>query len=71
MHAIVWLIVYVIIIGILLYFADFLLKTYPPPEPFGKFGRVVLGALGVLALVYLLLAFAGVITGGPFIVRPL
>ena len=53
------LVVYLLIIGLIVWLLLYLIDNIPLPEPFHKVARVVVIAVGVLILVYLLLGALG------------
>jgi len=57
--ALVTLLVYILVIGLVIWLALFVLDQFPMPEPFGRVARVVIIAVGVIILILLLLDILG------------
>ena len=66
--ALISLVIYLIVVGLILWLLLYLVQTIPLPAPFNQVARVVIMVLGVLILIVLLLQFAGIMDVG---VRPL
>lgn len=58
------LVVYIIIIGIIIWLLRYLISVVPMDEQFRTVANVVILVVGVLILILLLLNFAGLIDGG-------
>jgi hypothetical protein len=61
--ALITLIIYIIVVGILLWLAWYVLDAIPVPEPLNRFAKIGITVIVVLVIVLLLLNFAGVDTG--------
>lgn len=58
--ALITLIVYILVLGLLWFLLDYVLTMFPPPEPAGRLIRVVVVVIFVLIAIYLLLGVFGV-----------
>ena len=58
------LVVYIIIVGIILWLLRYLIGVLPMDEQFRTVANVIILVVGVLILILLLLNFAGLIDGG-------
>ena len=58
------LVIYIIVIGIILWLLRYLVSVIPMDEQFRTVANVVILVVGVLILILLLLNFAGLIDGG-------
>jgi len=54
-ESLLMLVIYILIIGVVLYLLDFLLGMLPLPPPFAQIIRVVIIVIGVIIIIYLLL----------------
>jgi hypothetical protein len=54
------LIVVLLVIGILLWLAFYVLRQFPPPEPLGRIIQVIIVVIAVLILVVFLLNLVGI-----------
>jgi hypothetical protein len=52
-------VIYVIIIGLVLWLLDYVAAMLPLPPPFHQVIRVVIAVVGVIVLIYLLLGLVG------------
>lgn len=55
-------VVYVLIVGLILWLVDYVAGMIPLPPPFRQVIRVVVAVVGVLILIYLLLGLVGLAT---------
>ena len=62
--ALVSLVIYVIVVGIILWLLRYLISQLPMDEQFRTVANMVILVVGVLILILLLLNFAGLIDGG-------
>jgi hypothetical protein len=60
--ALITLILYIIVLSILWWLANYVLSNFPLPEPAGKLVRVAITVIIVLAAIYILLGVFGVVT---------
>jgi hypothetical protein len=58
--ALITLIVYILILGLLWFLLDYVLTAFPPPEPAGRLIRVVAVVIFVLVAIFLLLGVFGI-----------
>ena len=58
------LVVYLIVLGVIIWLLRYLVNTIPMDEPFRQIANVVILVVGVLIAILLLLNFAGLIDGG-------
>ena len=63
--ALIQLVIYIIVVGVVCWLLLYLNDTIPIPEPFHKVVRVVVIVIGVLIVILALLQFTGVDTGMP------
>ena len=57
MIALINLVIYILILGVILWLALYVISHVPMPEPFGTVARVVIMVVGCLILIVLLLNF--------------
>lgn len=62
--SLIMLVVYLIVIGIIVWLLIYLIDNVPLPEPFNRVARVVIMVVGVLIVILLLLQFVGAIDTG-------
>jgi len=62
--ALLTLVVYVVILAVLWWLANYILDNFPLPEPANKIVRVALVIIIVIAAIYVLLDALGLVTGG-------
>lgn len=60
-HALVYLVVIILIIGLVYYVID----AIPVPEPLNRFAKIAIMVVGCLFVILFLLQFAGISTGWP------
>lgn len=53
------LVIYLLVIGLVIWLLVYLIDLLPLPEPFHRVARVVVIAIGVLIIIYLLLGLVG------------
>jgi len=62
--SLVALVIYVIVIGLILWLLSYLVDNVPMQEPFKRVCKIALLVVGVLIVILLLLQFIGAIDGG-------
>lgn len=65
--ALLSLLIYLAVIGLILWLAWWVLTQFSPPEPLGKVLRAVVIVVGVICIIVVLLNFLGI---GPILVAP-
>ena len=60
----IYLVVYIVILGLILWALNYLIDAVPLQEPFYRVAKVALMVVGILAIILLLLNFIGVIDAG-------
>lgn len=60
----IMLVVYLIVVGIIIWLLHYLVNTIPLDEPFKRVANVVIIVIGVLIVILLLLNFVGLIDAG-------
>lgn len=65
--SLVYLLIYVLIIGVVLWLALYVVQQLPMPAPFAQVARVVIVVIGCLVLILLLLNFVGLDGGRPLL----
>jgi hypothetical protein len=68
--SLVYLVVYIIIVGVILWLLNYLVDNVPLQDPFRRVAKIALMVIGVLIIILLLLNFVGVMDGGPPRLRP-
>lgn len=68
--ALVYLVIYMIVTGLILWLLIYLIDAIPLPEPFNKVARVIILVVGVLIVILLLLQFVGGPAGFPKLHAP-
>ena len=63
--ALIHLVIYLIVIGIIVWLLLYLIDAIPLPEPFNRVARVCIIVLGVLIVILLLLQLVGTDVGMP------
>ena len=61
--SLVFLLIYLIIIGVVIWLALYIISQLPMPAPFGQVARVIVVVIGCLILILLLLNFIGLMPG--------
>lgn len=61
--ALVHLVIYIVIIGVIVWLLLYLVQTIPLPAPFNQIARTVIIVVGVLICILLLLQFAESVPG--------
>ena len=61
----VYLIIYIIVVGLVLWLLSYLVDNIPLQEPFRRVAKIAILVIGVLIVILLLLNFIGVLDGGP------
>jgi len=62
--SLVYLVIYILVIGVVIWLLLYLIDNVPLPDPFHRIARVVIMVVGVLVVILLLLQFVGAIDGG-------
>jgi hypothetical protein len=62
--ALVHLVIYIVVLGVIVWLLLYLIDAVPVPEPFSRVARVAITVLGVLILILLLLQFVGIVEPG-------
>ena len=60
----VYLVIYIIVVGIVLWLLRYLIGVIPMDEPFRRVANIAILVIGVLIVILLLLSFIGVVDGG-------
>lgn len=69
--SLVMLVVWLIVIGLIIWLLTYLIDAVPVPEPFARVARVAILVIGVLIVIIILLQFAGLMDAGvPRLGRP-
>jgi hypothetical protein len=68
--SLVYLVVYIVVIGVVLWLLNYLIDSVPLQDPFRRVAKIALTVIGVLIIILLLLNFVGVLEGGPPRLRP-
>ena len=69
--SLIYLVVYIIVVGLVLWLLHYLIDAVPLEEPFRRVARIALMVIGILIIILLLLNFIGVLDGGmPRMARP-
>jgi hypothetical protein len=63
--SLIYLVVYIIVVGLIMWLLNYLIDAVPLPEPFHRVAKVALLVIGVLIIILLLLNFIGVLDGAP------
>ena len=63
-ESLIYLVIYIIVVGLVLWLLSYLIDAVPLQEPFRRVARIALLVIGVLIIIMLLLNFLGVIDGG-------
>jgi TRAP-type C4-dicarboxylate transport system permease small subunit len=63
--SLVFLIVYIIVLGLIIWLLNYLIDVVPLQDPFRRIAKVALLVVGTLIVILLLLNFIGVLDGGP------
>lgn len=58
-EALISFVIYVLIVGLVLWLLDYVASMLPLPPPFHQVIRVVIAVIGVIILIYLLLGLVG------------
>jgi len=62
--ALVYLVLYIVIVGVVIWLLLYLVDAVPIPEPFHRAARIAITVIGVLIVILLLLNFLGVLEPG-------
>lgn len=63
-QTLIFLIIYIIVIGLVLWLLRYLVNAIPMEEPFRRIANIAIVVIGVLILILLLLQFIGAIDAG-------
>lgn len=63
--SLVYLVIYLIVIGVIIWLLTYLIDVIPLPEPFNRVARIAIIVIGVLIVILLLLQFVGGDIGFP------
>lgn len=58
------LVVYILVLGLIVWLLHYLIDAIPLPEPFNRVAKAILLVVSVLIVIVLLLQFAGIADGG-------
>jgi len=67
-EGLIHLVIYLIVIGVIIWLLTYLVDAVPLPEPFARVAKVVILVVGILIVILLLLQFAG-LAGGHLAIR--
>jgi hypothetical protein len=68
--SLIYLVIYIIVIGLIVWLLNFLIDAVPMDPPFKRVAKIALMVVSVLIIILLLLQFVGVVDGGmPRLVR--
>ena len=62
--SLIMLVVYIIVIGLVLWLLNYLIDAVPLQEPFNRVAKIAILVIGVLIIILLLLQFIGVMDAG-------
>jgi hypothetical protein len=62
--ALITLVIYLIVVGVILWLLRYLVNTIPMEEPFKRVANIVIVVVGVLIIIVLLLNFVGLLDAG-------
>ena len=62
--SLIYLVIYLIVIGVIFWLLLYLIDAIPLPEPFNRVARVIIIVVSVLIVILLLLQFVGALDGG-------
>jgi hypothetical protein len=68
--SLIYLVVYIIVLGLIVWLLNYLIDIVPLAEPFNRVAKIALMVVAILIVILLLLNFIGVIDGGPPRLRP-
>jgi hypothetical protein len=63
--SLIYLVVYIIVVGLVLWLLNYLIDAVPLQEPFHRVAKIAILVIGVLIIILLLLNFLGVLDAGP------
>ena len=63
--SLVYLVVYIVVIGVVLWLLNYLIDSVPLQDPFRRVAKIALTVIGGLIIILGLLNFVGVMDGGP------
>jgi hypothetical protein len=62
--SLIYLVIYIIVVGLILWLLNYLIDAVPLQEPFRRVAKVAIIVIGILIIILLLLNFLGVVDGG-------
>jgi hypothetical protein len=62
--ALVHLVIYIIVLGLVVWLLLYLIDVIPLPEPFSRIARIAVMVIGILIAILVLLQFAGIVEPG-------
>lgn len=63
-QSLIFLVVYIVVVGLVLWLLRYLVNTIPMEEPFRRVANIAIVVIGVLILILLLLQFIGALDAG-------
>jgi cytochrome c biogenesis protein CcdA len=63
--ALVYLVIYIVVVGLIIWLLTYLIDAISLPEPFHRVARIGILVIGVLIVILLLLNFAGLLEAPP------
>jgi len=63
-QSLVYLVIYIVVLGIIMWLLRYLVDAIPMDEPFRRVANIAIVVVGILILILLLLNFTGLIDGG-------
>ena len=64
-ESLIYLVLYLVVIGVIVWLLLYLIDAVPVPEPFHRVARVAIIVISVLIVIVLLLQFVGALSGAP------
>ena len=65
----IYLVVYIIVVGLILWLLRYVVNTIPMDEPFRRIANIIIVVVGALIVILLLLNFVGILDGGTLRLR--
>jgi len=65
LSALITLIIYILVLGLVVWLVTYVIDVIPLPEPFNRVAKIVLMVGAIIVLIVLLLQFAGIDGGMP------
>lgn len=63
--ALIQLVIYIVVLGLVFWLLNYLIDTVPLPDPFARIAKVIIAVVAVLIVLMLVLQLLGVSTGFP------